>query len=275
MPNESYIENSNSSYECDENVKLEVPLRPCINEFITDDCIRTQCTKWNNFQKKYGVQISKTILEKHKCTEKYNLAKFMCWIEGGIYTPYFRVHKTEEMLELNKVAVKIEDDYVSVAFKTLNAISRRVAGIPFINNIIFKAIGFVKKNQLCVCKHEHWKMFKEFIGTEEIMEEGMYPKGGLYMLQLNCDKGTNKYKIGKAQDLLRRLRSTEYRNAHIVCTMMSKNIDKCERDLINEFNAHFINIKDSNEGGFGSEMFEGDVEQMIPLFYSVCFRWRK
>lgn len=276
---ETYIENQQESYECDEGVHLLIDQKPIINDYLTDDCIRTQSSKWFNFQKKYGIDVSKTILEKVDLTEDYNQDKFMYWVDGTIYSQYFRFHKPNVLIALAKTNVKTDDKTVTVQLRTMNSISKKLCGIPFDYNVILQAVGFVKDKQVCRCDINRWQQLRQFIGIEDVQEEVMqsettYPHQGLYLLQLNCDQGSNKFKLGKAQNLLRRLKSTEYRNAFIICTSMSKDIDRCERELIEEFNKKFTNVKEADTGGFGAEMFTGDVYAMIDLFWSICAKWR-
>lgn len=276
--NETYLENQKQWYQCNDGIKLFIEQKPILNEYMIDNCIRTQSTKWDNFQKKYDIEVTKTVLEHIELTENYNLEKFMLWVDGNVYSQYFKFHKPSEFIMLNNSASKIEEDNVIISLRTMNNISKKCAGIPFINNLILKAIGFKKEGQNCKCNINDWKIFKEFMGSSEEVDEEIdidgYPHGGLYMLQLNCDKGTTKYKIGKAQNLLRRLKSTEYRNAFIMCVSTSKDINKCERELIQEFNKKFINIKTDSTGGFGSEMFSGNVYDMMDLFWQICSKWR-
>ena len=276
--NETYIESIQDSYECEEGVMLFIGEKPTVNEYITDNCIRTQSSKWTAFQNKYDIHVSDTVIEKAEMTEEYNQNKFMYWIDGTIYSQYFKFHKPIELKMLNRLNVKTDSEKITISLRSLNAISKKHCGIPYIHNVIMKAVGFVKNGQNCTCDIVRWNTFKTFMGDEEepneVMQNDSHPHQGLYLLQLNCDQGTDKYKLGKAQDLLRRLKSTEYRNAFIVCTSMSKDIDRCERELIEEFNKKFTNVKDSDAGGFGAEMFSGNVYAMIDLFWSVCAKWR-
>lgn len=96
---------------------------------------------------------------------------------------------------------------------------------------------------------------------------------GCYLLQLNCDEGSNKYKIGKAKNLLERLKSTEYKNAFIYSTQFVQDEDLCEREIIREFTSKFELIRYDTTGGFGSEMFAGDIKEMVKLFQEICNRY--
>lgn len=93
---------------------------------------------------------------------------------------------------------------------------------------------------------------------------------GCYLLQLNCDEGSNKYKIGKAKNLLERLKSTEYKNAFIYSTQFVQDEDACEREIIREFTSKFELVRHDTTGGFGSEMFAGDIKEMVRLFQEIC-----
>ena len=276
--NDTYIESQESSYECYQGVKIRIDENPFVNEYIVDNCVRIRSPKWSSFQTKYGIEVVDTVLEIQDLTDNYNLAKFMLWFEGSIYTQYFSFHKPNELIGLNRLNIHEDENSVSVPYTSINALSKRSSGTTFENNLILKSVGFVRDGQRCRCPLSKWNEYRKFMGCSVVGEESMigtsYPHQGLYLLQLNCDHGTNKYKLGKAQDLLRRLKSTEYRNAFIICTSMSKDIDKCERELINEFNKRFVNVKNSDAGGFGAEMFMGNIYDMIDLFWSVCAKWR-
>ena len=97
---------------------------------------------------------------------------------------------------------------------------------------------------------------------------------GCYLIQLYCDKDTNKYKIGKSRNILTRMKSTEYRNAFIYLTQFVIDENKCEKELIEEFTRTFTLVKEDSEGNFGNETFAGNINDMMDLFYRICSKFR-
>lgn len=95
-----------------------------------------------------------------------------------------------------------------------------------------------------------------------------------YLIQLFADKDTSKYKIGKSKNIMSRLKSPEYRNAfiYLVCYVDDETI--CEKELIDEFSTKYQQIKNDSEGGFGNEIFSGNIYEMMDLFYSICSHHR-
>lgn len=137
-------------------------------------------------------------------------------------------------------------------------------------NIYPSCSGKSRKYNMWRIKEERWNEFKTFMSQDIKPSEIKSSHQGCYLLQLNCDEGSNKYKIGKAQNLLNRLKSTEYRNAFIYSTQFVQDEDACEREIIREFSSKFELIKHDTKGGYGSEMFAGDIKAMIKLFQEIC-----
>ena len=96
---------------------------------------------------------------------------------------------------------------------------------------------------------------------------------GCYLIQLNCDKDTNKYKIGKSSNLLTRLKSTEYRNAYIYIAMFVQDEGLCEQEIIRTFTDKFELVAEDEDGNFGKETFRGNIYEMIKLFQEVCNKY--
>ena len=95
-----------------------------------------------------------------------------------------------------------------------------------------------------------------------------------YLLQLSCDRYDDKYKIGKSKNIIERLQSTEYRNAYIYMVIRVFDEDDCERKLIQVFSNEFEQIKNDDEGSYGNEIFKGDINKMMDLFYTICMKYR-
>ena len=207
-------------------------------------------------------------LESH-LQAKYMLREFE---DNDLYTSYFMYHKPDEYIALDNARITVLENAATFTLRSMNALSRKCSGVDFIHNKIIQAIGFEVYGQSCSCPIEKWNRFKEFMKSSTPHTSDI-SHAGLYMLQLNCDKGTNKYKIGKATNLLARLKSTEYRNAFIVCSCCSSHIDECERELITVFTERWRNVRESEEGGFGNEMFEGERGPMIQTFYEICMKY--
>lgn len=117
-----------------------------------------------------------------------------------------------------------------------------------------------------------WEEFKKFMRPE--ISDTEFNHRALYLLQAYADKGTSKYKIGKASDLMKRLRTPEYRNASIIMTSIVSNENESERELINAFKEAFKPIKEDRNGNYGNEWFEGDVKQMRLKFIEITNKWQ-
>lgn len=124
-------------------------------------------------------------------------------------------------------------------------------------------------------EHPSAFIIKEFMepssSTRTVVKTGHQ---GCYLIQLYCDKNTNKYKIGKSKNLLTRLKSAEYRNAFIYLTQFVTDENKCEKKIIEEFTKKFTCIKEDSQGGFGNETFSGDINDMMDEFYRICSHYR-
>lgn len=96
---------------------------------------------------------------------------------------------------------------------------------------------------------------------------------GCYLIQLNCDRGTDKYKIGKARNLLTRFKSSEYRNCFVVMTMNVSDEDECEKEIIKEFDSNFAQVRSDASGNYGREAYRGNIKEMVKLFYSICMKY--
>lgn len=130
---------------------------------------------------------------------------------------------------------------------------------------------------ISISRYEEFKRFmktlKETVDTTEYEDREMSHQA-CYLLQLFADRGTNKYKIGKSKNILTRLRSPEYRNAFIYLVCYVNDESACERELIESFQEKYAQVREDTEGGFGSETFSGNVNEMMDLFYSICRKWR-
>lgn len=112
------------------------------------------------------------------------------------------------------------------------------------------------------------------ISTHEYKEPFVHSKHqGCYLIQLNCDEGTNKYKIGKSKDLQQRLKTTEYRNCFIYSIMYTSDENECEKEIIREFDSHFIQVKHDTTGNYGRETYRGDIREMMKLFHEICSKY--
>lgn len=125
-----------------------------------------------------------------------------------------------------------------------------------------------------------YKHCEKLIEQEEPIKESSTPERihetshrGCYLIQLNCDKGTDKYKIGKAQNLLTRFKAAEYRNCFIVMTINVSDEDECEKEIIKEFDSNFAQVRSDTSGNYGREAYRGDIKEMIKLFYDVCMKY--
>lgn len=96
---------------------------------------------------------------------------------------------------------------------------------------------------------------------------------GCYLIQLNCDEGTDKYKIGKSKNLYERMKSSEYRNCFIYSMMYASDEDRCEKEIIKEFDSQFTQVKHDTTGNYGREAYRGNIREMIKLFYEICSKY--
>lgn len=244
-----------------------------------DNAVLIESNEWEKFKSEYNIQnyyrMTGNVYEPLEISESYLNSKWILqeFENKNIYSSYFKFHKPNEFIALNNKRLTTLEDVVSYSLVSMDKLSRECSNIPFKYNLILKEIGFELQGKSCVCKIDKWNKFKEFMKTESKKEEKISNHSGCYLLQLNCDKGSNKYKIGKSSNLLTRLKSTEYRNAFIKSCCYVSDINNCEKDLISRFNSKFTNISDSEEGGFGNEMFEGNIKEMMNEFWDVCKKY--
>lgn len=140
-------------------------------------------------------------------------------------------------------------------------------------NIYPSCSSKLRKYNMWRIREERWNEFKAFMAQDVKSSEIKSNHQGCYLLQRNCDEGSNKYKIGKSGNLLDRLKSAEYRNAFIYLAQFVQDEDACEREIIREFSSKFEVIKNDSTGSFGSETFAGDIKEMIKLFQEICDRF--
>ena len=92
----------------------------------------------------------------------------------------------------------------------------------------------------------------------------------IYVMKVEIIKDIKLNHCGKESNILSK--STEYRNAFIMCCCNVSDINEYEREIITAFNEKFKNIKESEDGGFGNEIFEGDIKEMMKIFWDICLK---
>ena len=242
-----------------------------------DNAVITNSEVWEKFKHEYefdrrgGVG---AIFEPVNILESHLQARYMFrnFENNDIYSSYFKYHKPDELIALDNARITVLENAATFTLRSMNNLSNKCSGLPFIHNVFIKAVGFELHGQTCSCPIDKWNRFKEFMKVE-VVTSTKFDHGGVYILQLNCDKGTNKYKIGKASNLLTRLKSTEYRNAFIISCCAVNDINGCEKEIIAAFNDKFKNVKESMDGGFGNEIFEGDIKEMLNVFWAICLKF--
>lgn len=98
---------------------------------------------------------------------------------------------------------------------------------------------------------------------------------GCYLIQLQQDiiANNNVYKVGRSNDLLKRLNSTEYKKARIISVRGLEDSINCEKEIIQTFDSLFKPIKRSIIGSTGNEYFEGDIKMMRAIFEVICNKY--
>lgn len=138
-----------------------------------------------------------------------------------------------------------------------------------------KDIGFERRNEEIVFNYKDISKLEYLL---HLSPNNLCPRGpsehqGCYLIQLAVDKGTDKYKIGRSGNLLKRLNSTEYRNAYIYSVMYVNDEKECEKKLITTFKTKFIIVNQSVDGGYGRELFRGNIIEMIKEFTNICLEY--
>ena len=95
-----------------------------------------------------------------------------------------------------------------------------------------------------------------------------------YFLQIYADNGTDKYKIGRTNNIKSRLRSAEYRNAIVHETIQLNDSRKCESEIIREFKKEFVQVTKDDKGGYGKEYFRGELDEMLKKFKEICSKYK-
>lgn len=138
-----------------------------------------------------------------------------------------------------------------------------------------KDIGFERRNEEIVFNYKDISKLEYLLhlSPNNLCLRGPSEHQGCYLIQLAVDKGTDKYKIGRSGNLLKRLNSTEYRNAYIYSVMYVNDEKECEKKLITTFKTKFIIVNQSVDGGYGRELFRGNIIEMIKEFMNVCLEY--
>ena len=121
---------------------------------------------------------------------------------------------------------------------------------------------------------ERLREFKEFMRNHNKLDipDGIY--SGCYLLQTNGDRGSNKYKIGKASNLMKRLKTCEgYKNALVIQAEFVRDSDACEREIIEVFTNEFERVKFDLKGNYGSEYFRGEYAKIRRRFQEICEKY--
>lgn len=123
---------------------------------------------------------------------------------------------------------------------------------------------------------DRFNEFKAFMSSRkpkpEIIEQTSTHQG-CYLTQLNCDSGSDKYKIGKAKNIQTRIKSDTYRNCFIYMIMYVSDENECEKEIIREFDSHFTQVSHDTTGNYGRETYRGNVKEMMKLFYEICSKY--
>lgn len=138
-----------------------------------------------------------------------------------------------------------------------------------------KDIGFERRNEEIVFNYKDISKLEYLLhlSPNNLCLRGPSEHQGCYLIQLAVDKGTDKYKIGRSGNLLKRLNSTEYRNAYIYNVMYVNDEKECEKKLITTFKTKFIIVNQSVDGSYGRELFRGNIIEMIKEFMNVCLEY--
>lgn len=105
-------------------------------------------------------------------------------------------------------------------------------------------------------------------------------KAGVYLLQRYADKDLSYVKIGKADDLVARLKKApDYRNARIILTVGIKfeNQKACEDAIMDAFKKEFVQVLESEFGTPGKETFEVNAENEVKamdIFYEIAKQYK-
>lgn len=150
---------------------------------------------------------------------------------------------------------------------------------PFSLNIHHNKIAsgsgrYKKYREEWIISVERYDEFKSFMSSRKPKSDTKSSHQGCYLIQLNCDEGTSKYKIGKSGNLIERLKSDQYRNAFIYLVCYVSDEDECENEIIREFSSHFTQILKDDNGNYGRETFSGSIDEMMNLFYEICSKYR-
>lgn len=194
----------------------------------------------------------------------------------------------KQLTKLNEKKLELVNDNYYITNRVIQDIKRRSELQDGEIKTIFKIIGL---SSTISNKKVEWKIqranFEVLIDylTEDISQNSEEDSkenkekltyGGCYLLQKDGDyvRKNNRFKIGKAKNLIQRLNAEVYRDAHIFCTRYVENINDCEREIIVTFTKLFKLIDICDEKGcHGKEYFEGDVNDMIIVFNMICSKY--
>ncbi|MPN40279.1 hypothetical protein SDC9_187815 [bioreactor metagenome] len=84
-----------------------------------------------------------------------------------------------------------------------------------------------------------------------------------YIIQCQQHFETNIYKIGRSNNILQRMNSSEYYERRIIIIREVKNSIECEKEIKQIFKSKFGTVR-------GSEYFDGNIKEIIEIFNLVC-----
>ena len=97
---------------------------------------------------------------------------------------------------------------------------------------------------------------------------------GCYFIQCAADRNLNKYKIGRGEDVLRRITTERsYQNCKIISINIVSDHIACEKMIIDTFDKLFTKVEKDNQGHYGKETYYITDEQLHyakHVFDAIC-----
>lgn len=216
---------------------------------------------------------------------KFKSHEFTVEIENSIFPYYDGIYEDcvdfeipREFKFINNLSIN-ENGNLEIRTRTEKARFRELivgnkAG-KFFKNLFSISNSFESNGNIeLVCSQSRLREFKEFMRKHNKLDIPNEVYSGCYLIQTNGDRGSNKYKIGKASNLMKRLKTCEgYKNALIIQAEFVRDPNACEREIIEVFSNEFELVKYDIKGNYGSEYFRGDYVKIRRRFQEICEKY--
>lgn len=137
-------------------------------------------------------------------------------------------------------------------------------------------IGVERERKTYFIKRNDYDKFKQYMNASVIQEQDKISSlhQGCYFIQCEADKDLQKYKIGRGDNVLKRINTERsYQNCRVISINCVNDCVACERKIIITFDKLFEKIKNDDKGHYGNETYrikDSEFRFAKRLFDSIC-----